>query len=576
MNRAASRSPHGSIALLVSVAANALGGLLLWLIAARLHEASAVGDASALFQGVLFVNFASSLGLPILLIAHFAVGQDPRATHRRRPRDAGQRPISVPLPPSSSSLRAATADLLDPLWAMGTSTGSLVYVVLSVGAGLSVLFEARLITLRLGIWWTARSLFVADRPVPLVLFITTDGAGDEAVQALFIFATGPVAASGLLGGCGCGSGGPPDRRRATATRRPRPPEPLRGRELVGLLCTQGPIFMVPVIVAFSVDGSENAPFYVAWSFGAITFLLPQMIGQIVLSEAVRSPSWVQLLFRALRLSLVLTTLCAAGACVAAPIVASVYGEGFESVADHLPLVVGAGVAWSYTSIGLAASRLRERYGDIVLISVTFVSPRCSRPCRSRPPTAQPLRRGAGCWQLPHRCGHCAALSTVAPRRRRRGRSASERSAGELSVASPGLDARRVSLLRRSGPCCARLACGAGLLRLERRPTNSAPSDHRPTTDSRRCPTSVVTIRRRIRRAERRPRRPSGGPWRTVEGRWTVDDGDLPDPRTRRAVPLAGNHRHRRTRWLDPAHDARCRQQRRARLPLPGSSRTTGR
>jgi O-antigen/teichoic acid export membrane protein len=330
-----------------------------------------VGAATALFQSVLFVTFASSLGLPIL-VAHFAVG----ATQR-----AGQvsnyslwlRSVSGIVAAIVFLVAAAQSALLAPWLAMGDVTAWLTYIALTVGAGLSIVFEARLITLRSWNLLMARSLIVAVARLPLVLLITTDATGDEAVQALFIFAAGPVAASGFLGALWLRFR--VDRPAAGTPRRPPDLAHLSryaGVNWLGLLFTQGPVFMVPVIVAFSVDGSENAPFYVAWSFGAITFLLPQMIGQIVLSEAGQSPSWVELLFRALRLTLVLTTLSAAGAYIGAPIVASVYGEGFESVADHLPLVVGAGIAWSYTSIGLAASRLRERYGDIVLISATFL------------------------------------------------------------------------------------------------------------------------------------------------------------------------------------------------------------
>ena len=52
---------RGSLALTASIALNALGGLVFWLLAARLVTVDAVGEASALFQSLLFVNFAACL-----------------------------------------------------------------------------------------------------------------------------------------------------------------------------------------------------------------------------------------------------------------------------------------------------------------------------------------------------------------------------------------------------------------------------------------------------------------------------------------------------------------------------------
>ena len=75
---------------------------------------------------------------------------------------------------------------------------------------------------------------------------------------------------------------------------------------VGLVATQGPIFAIPLLVAFSVDSADNAPFYVAWSFGAMAFLLPQTIGQVTLSEANYDGQVSNKLIHGLKLALLLT------------------------------------------------------------------------------------------------------------------------------------------------------------------------------------------------------------------------------------------------------------------------------
>src|SRR6056297_804779 len=70
---------RGSLAMAASVGSTALGGLLFWFLAAQRVEANAVGEALALFQALLFINYVTQMGLPVL-IAHHGAGRTPVAS----------------------------------------------------------------------------------------------------------------------------------------------------------------------------------------------------------------------------------------------------------------------------------------------------------------------------------------------------------------------------------------------------------------------------------------------------------------------------------------------------------------
>lgn len=361
---------QGSVALGLSVGLNALGGLVFWLIAARQEDLGSIGQASALFQAVLFANYVASLGLPVALA-----------------RFAGEDPASSVLSVWAMWLRGAAAvfssamflgfaissDVTDPLWAESPLLGAATYTVLAVGMALATLVEIRLVTLRLWGWVVLRAAIPAAMRIPLLLALPP--AGDAAHRALWLFvlAAGPVAASGIVGALAL---------RLTHDRVPgvipRPPDDHRrvaryaGVNWLGLVATEGPIFAVPFIVALSVESTENAAFYVAWSFGAIAFVLPQMVAQVVLSEASQAGSAFVKMLGGLKLALTITMIASVMSQLGAGTLARIYGDGYELIGDQLPLLVAASIGWSYSSMGLAAARIRERHPDIVAISVVFV------------------------------------------------------------------------------------------------------------------------------------------------------------------------------------------------------------
>ena len=346
-----------------------MGGLAFWLLAARLVEVDVVGESQALYQAIIFVNYVGNLGLP-LAIAKFAGPDDANLANWITSVRVSAAAISTAL----FMVIAARADLLDPIWEMGTLAGGFTFLVLGVGLGLAVLMEARLMTLRLWKWVVIRGAVAALGRLPLLIpLLLGDLDGQRGSFWLFVVVTVPVALSGY--GAAVALRVTRDHTSHLVPRRPPETSELSRFAAVnwaGLIATQGPVFAVPLIVAFTVDSAANAPFYVAWSFGAIAFVVPQVIGQVTLSEASQDGSADAKLLHALRLALVLTCVASVGAQFTAGVLARIYGPDYAEMADTIPLLVVASIAWSYVALALTASRIRGQHIEQLLLSGTFL------------------------------------------------------------------------------------------------------------------------------------------------------------------------------------------------------------
>jgi hypothetical protein len=390
----------GTAAVAISVAVNAVGGLLFWLVAARVATASVVGESQALYQGLTCVNYLANLGLPVALARYAGAGDGALATLMVLIRGA----FAV-LSAAVFVGAAASTDLLDPLWTLPATLSVPIMTLLSVGFALAVLSEVRMLTLHLWGWVAARAVLVALLRLPLVVPLLVADLGRRESLWLFLAAAGPVAVSGYASAVGLWRWHDRTTHNVLPTNL-RPIVHFAGVNWLGLVATQGPIFVVPLIVAFSVDSASNAAFYVAWNFGAMAFLMPQMIGQLALSEASHHGDRARKLFHALKLALVLSCVGSVFAEFGAGTVAAVYGSEYDSVATHLPLLVAASIPWSYTSLGLTASRLRERHGEVLLISVVLLA------ATTLPPLVLTGRHGESVATWSWLLGNCAAAGVT--------------------------------------------------------------------------------------------------------------------------------------------------------------------
>lgn len=355
----------GSVVLVLSAGAQALGGMVFWLIAARGDTADDVGRASALFTSALFVTYLAGLGLPVAL-ARYAPdrGRDSQVVTGWSLFATAAAGFTVALG-YLAVVRTEATEALSDWHAVG---GPVLFALLVAGAGWSLLVDVRWMTMRRWGLVLARSLFAGLGRLPLLLF-AVDGSRDV---FLFIVALVPGALSGVVGVVTL---------RAVTGDRPRlRPAPSTARDAarfavvnwLSTLAYQGPQFALPVIVLVNVESDTNASFYVAWGITSVAMYVPFAIGQALLAEGGKDGAHLR---AQVRIALLLAvTLMAAGALVVGAgreLVVDVYGDDYRAAARVLPGLVAATVPWAITSVYLTEARVRHRHGATVLITTTL-------------------------------------------------------------------------------------------------------------------------------------------------------------------------------------------------------------
>jgi O-antigen/teichoic acid export membrane protein len=360
---AANHGPQlrGSVWLSLAVVTNALGGFVFWLVAARLYDGEEFGQASALFTTVLFVNYATSLGLPV------AVGR-----YARDHTAGAHRLFNVALLATSASsvlgslvvLAALPDSVVDPMWTRGVGLGATVYTLIVIGMSFTVLGEIRLMAMRRWGWVVTRAVAVGIIRVPLLWLHPME---DDALW-IFLLVAGVPAISGYIVVLLV------SRMDHGWRVRPLPPETRSAMDFamvnyVGLLALQAPQFALPLIVLVNVSASTMASFYVAFSIASVAFLIPHTLGQVLLVEGGKDDRDPRSQTRlTLVLGLAAMVVATAGAIVLAPLLTKLYGEDFAAAADALPWFVGAAIPWALASPLLTHARLHERRRPILAIT----------------------------------------------------------------------------------------------------------------------------------------------------------------------------------------------------------------
>ncbi len=356
---------RGSFWLLASVAANAFFGFAFWLFAARLDATDDVGRAAALFSSVMFVNYATNMGLPI-------------AVARYAPDDGGPSTVLFNWSILYTGVSSLVGTLLflaflpesvsDTLLQWGWGVGALLFLVVVFGMSCAVLVEVRLMALRRWGWVFVRVALVGVIRFALVL---VHPVGDDALW-LFLVVAGIPALSGFVGYLVLLR-----RRRSAHPLRPLPASWRPGLRYssvnyLGMLAVQAPTFALPLIVAVEVPSAENAAWYVAFSITSVVFLVPHTLGQVLLVEGGKGGADLNRQVRlALALALGFMALVALAARVGSDLVTMVYGDDYADAAAILPTLVLAGVGWAVTSICLTKARVEENVAAIVIIAMAL-------------------------------------------------------------------------------------------------------------------------------------------------------------------------------------------------------------
>lgn len=355
---------RGSVWVILSVVVGAMTSAAFWLLAARLHPSSDVGRASGLFTSVLFVCFVCGLGLPVAM-SRFA-GQP-----RRSSTSLFTWVLLVSAATSSVGaivyLNVVDSPSADVVVRLGWR-GSAVFAATAAGGALTLLVDVRLMAARRWGCMFARVLAVGVCQLGLLVSFDAIAATD---LWLFVAAAGPIAASGFLGVTilprliGDGYRMRPTPTDAGSVLR------FASVNYVATLASEGPRFVLPVLVLVNVAPSTNANFYVAWSVVAVAMLVPTTLGQVLLVEGSRGDAApIQPVIAVAAVGAGAMACCWLAAFALQRLVPLLYGPDYRSAGRLLPVLLAAGVPWALTSVALADARVRQDHWATLL--TTFV------------------------------------------------------------------------------------------------------------------------------------------------------------------------------------------------------------
>ena len=352
---------RGSAWLTATVAANAVSGFAFWLLAARVYPEDPIGEAAALFTAVVFVNYAANLGLPI------AVG---RYAKDRSDSSAVLFGWALVVTTGMSAVGAglfwliAGRDIVEPLRPLGPVLGPLLFFAVVTGMSIALLVEIRLTALRRWGWVLARVAVVGVIRLPVIGWNPID---DSALWLFLLVAVLPAASSLAL------AGGLAVRGRARLGALPAETRSAARFAMVNyasLLALRAPQFILPLVVALQVSADSYAAFYIAFQIATVAFLVPHMLGQVLLVEGGRGSTDLQAQSRvALEVTAGIMTAVALGGLVLARIVPIVYGATYDDAGQILPLFLWAGIAWAVTSIFITRARVVE--AERAIIGIAF-------------------------------------------------------------------------------------------------------------------------------------------------------------------------------------------------------------
>ncbi len=354
---------RGSFWLFGILGLQSLGGVVFLSLAAHKASDDVVGLATALFTGLQYVNYASSLGIDVAL-ARFGATRGVQS----------DRLFGWSAVVSAIGSVVATIAYLGVVSGKATALvsspgGWCMFAVLAAGTAVYNLVDVRLMAARRWRWMLAKVVVISGLRLVLVL---VDIHGHEAVW-LFALLAGPMAVAGLLGVALLPAAD------AGSARLGRPDDVgpfvrFAGVNWVAALAFNAPQYTLPVIVAHYVTESRFANFYVAWSFALPVFFIPMAIHQVLLVEGAKDEEEERSRRRsreAMGLAGGLSLLAFLASLPLARLITTIYGPEYQEAVHLLPLILVGAIPWAISTIRLAEARLRKDTFSTVLITVTF-------------------------------------------------------------------------------------------------------------------------------------------------------------------------------------------------------------
>ncbi len=364
---------QGSAWILIGLGVQSGLGFVFWFLGSKVASVDEVGRASGLFTAIQFVNYASGLGLTVALARH--------ATDESRESGSIVGWASVATVVSSvvggaiylSLVASSDTDLV-----RGSVAGWLLFCAYTAGTSIGLLADVRLMAARRWGWLVGRIALVGLIRLPLVLLDVDVDPGAWLFHLMLApLALGGVVALFLLPRAGAGR--PSLRRPAALGTVAR----YSGVNWVATLASQGPQFVLPLLVAASVTSADYATFFLAWLVTGLVFLVPGAISQVLLVEGSKDASQAagtgaadhvpapDRAREALLFSLVLSVSAWLASLLAGPVVDVVFGDAYDDLARTLPALMAAGIPWAFASVRLSQARIRRDQFATVAITLTL-------------------------------------------------------------------------------------------------------------------------------------------------------------------------------------------------------------
>lgn len=356
---------RGSVWSVASVLIASFSGFAFWFVANGLNDPEDIGSAQKLWTAVQFVNYLTSMGLPVA-VARYSRGEDPLARSL-----FGWAVVYTTVTSAVGTIGyfiVFRGDVAGRLSYWGYPGAISLFFLAVAGMSLAFLVEIRLMTLRRWGWVVLRVVVLGMTRFPLLWLVPI---GDDGLW-LFLLVAGTPALTGFVGVA------------MFRGRRPWGLLPIAPRLMdafryasvnyFGLLAEKAPAFVLPVVVAVRVDEVEFATFYYVWMVTLIVFLVPETIGRVLLVEGGKDGARVDHQVReGLRMGVPLMMLVAGGAVALPNLIGMIFGEEFNGAREVFPMFMVAGVPWVVTTTGLARARVMENGAQTVLITGAYAA-----------------------------------------------------------------------------------------------------------------------------------------------------------------------------------------------------------
>lgn len=359
---------RAGVTMLVNLAFTAGAGFLYWLLVARAYPSDEVGRAGALATSAMLVVFCTNLGLTV------AVGRHAGSRHGD---DDARFTIAAVLTVMSSVIGALVLFAIGPDRVMraigGTQgwSGEVLFMLIVAFIPLAQLADIRLLALRRRNLVIARSGTAAVLKVALAVVVSASPTHFGSV-ALFAGLLVPDALLGLVAGVSLAA---PGARRMLAT---RALPPLRAAyqaarvNYASVLLVQGTTIAVPFVVIPHVTDTQNANFYLAWSFTQMAFLVPQAVSWGLHVEGVEDDvAFGEQVRSAMRHAIGLSVLATVASVSLVVLMPAMYGDEYVTGGRIAPLLMACSIPFAVTVIHLAEARVIAHFSRELVIAATF-------------------------------------------------------------------------------------------------------------------------------------------------------------------------------------------------------------